>query len=77
MAVVYRFHTWDIVNDCFQQSRRWATEEAIKRVSGEIISEGVTIDDSFVGHEVDGMTARGFDARNPPASGAGFQPRVR
>ena len=75
MAVVYRFHTWDIANDCFQQSRRWATEEAIKRVRGEILSEGVEVDDRFIGQEVDGMTARGFDARNPPTGG--FQSRVR
>ena len=69
MAVVYRFHTWDIANDCFQQSRRWATKEAIERVGGEIKSEGVEVDDSLLGQEVEGMTARGFDARNLPSSG--------
>jgi hypothetical protein len=75
MAVVYRFQTWDITNDCFQTSRRWAAKEAIERVGGQVISEGIEIDDKFLGGEVDGMTARGFDARNPPSGD--FQTRVR
>lgn len=74
MAIVYRFQTWDIVNDRFQVSQRWSTKESIERVRGEIISDGVEIADSFLGGEVDGMTARGFDARNPPQSG--FQKSV-
>ena len=67
-SVVYRFRTWDIANDCYQQSARWATKEAIERVSGESISEGVEVDNEYLGSEVDGMTARGFDPRNPPFS---------
>jgi hypothetical protein len=63
MAKVYRFRTWDITNDCYQQSGRWATKEAIERVSGEATSEGVEVDDVYLGKEVDGMTARGFDPR--------------
>jgi hypothetical protein len=63
MATVYRFRTWDITNDCYQPSNRWATEDAIKRVMGQITSEGVEVEDRFLGQEVDGMTARGFDPR--------------
>ena len=69
MPLVFRFRTWDISNDCYQESRRWATKEAINRVMGEVISEGVEIDDGLVGGEVDGMTARGFDPHHPPSSG--------
>lgn len=75
MATVYRFRTWDITNDCFQNSQRWATDEAIKRVMGEKISEGVEVEDRFLGAEVDGMTARGFDPNHPPLEG--FQKHVR
>lgn len=74
MATVYRFQTWDITTDRFQVSQRWATKESIERVGGEIISDGVELDDRFLGAEVDGMTARSFDARNPPQ--AGFQRTV-
>jgi hypothetical protein len=66
MAVVYRFRTWDIINDQFHTSGRWATKEAIAGVHGEAISEGVEIDEHYLGREVDGMTERGFDASNPP-----------
>jgi len=75
MTTVYRFRTWDITNDRYSESQRWATKEAIERVEGEFTSEGVEIDDKFLGHEVDGMTARTFDARHPPEDG--FQRRVR
>jgi|HubBroStandDraft_4_1064222.scaffolds.fasta_scaffold05043_3 hypothetical protein len=68
MATVYRFRTWDITNDCYRESGRWATKEAVERVSGETISEGVEIDYRYLGHEVDGMTARGFDPHHPPSS---------
>jgi hypothetical protein len=75
MATVYRFRTWDITNDCYQNSARWATKEAIERVSGEVISEPAEVDDTALGREVDGMTARGYDPHNPPLTG--FQTRVR
>lgn len=75
MVIVYRFQSWDINSDCFQNSQRWATKEAIERVRGEIISEGVEIDDKFLGGEIEGMTARSFDAHRPPLSG--FQREVR
>ena len=75
MATVYRFRTWDITNDCYQNSNRWATREAIERVMGEIISDPAEVDESFLGQEVDGMTARHFDPHRLPSSG--FQTRVR
>lgn len=68
MATVFRFRTWDITNDCYRDSQRWATSEAIERVTGQAISKGVEIDDKHLGHEVDGMTARGFDPNRPPSS---------
>jgi hypothetical protein len=67
MTVVFRFRTWDIANDCYRNSQRWATKEAIARVMGEAISEGVEVDDQDVGGEVDDMTARNF--RESSASG--------
>jgi hypothetical protein len=75
MTLVYRFHTWDPTNDALRVSTRWATKEAIEYVGGQATSEGVELDDKYLGAEVDGMTAVGFDARNPPQSG--FQTRVR
>lgn len=75
MAIVYRFQTWDITNDRFQVSQRWGTKESIERVRGEIISDGVELADRFLGAEVDGMTARGFDPNTPPEEG--FQTTVR
>lgn len=68
MAIVFRFRAWDITHDCYQNSQRWATKEAIERVSGEAISDGVEVNDSFLGGEVDGMTAPGFDPQHPPSS---------
>jgi hypothetical protein len=68
MAVVYRFRTWDITNDCYRDSARWATREAVERVSGEATSEGVEVDDKFLGREVVGMTERHFDPRHPPSA---------
>lgn len=63
MATVYRFRTWDITNDCYKESQRWATKAAIERVRGEIISEGVAVDAGYLGKEVDEMTTRGFDPK--------------
>jgi hypothetical protein len=74
MVRVFRFRTWDIANDCYQQSRRWATKEAIERVNGEITSDSAEVDERYLGGEVDGMTARGFDPFKPAS--AGFQTRV-
>jgi hypothetical protein len=74
MAIVFRFRTWDITNDCYRNSNRWATKQAIERVMGEIISDGVEVDDRFLGDEVDGMTARGVDAASPPSED--FQVKV-
>ena len=66
MTTVYRFRTWDITNDCYQNSRRWATKEAIERVMGQIISDGIEVDDRLLGGEVDGMTARDFITHPSP-----------
>ena len=65
MATVYRFQTYDIINDVMKTSQRWATREAVERVCGEIVGEGVEVDNSVLGREVDGMTERGFDPTPP------------
>ena len=75
MAIVFRFRTWDIASDCYRDSQRWATKEAIQRVMGVATSEGVEVDANYLGREVDGMTDRGFDAHHPPSSD--FQKYVR
>lgn len=67
-SVVYRFLTWDITSDCYRNSQRWATKAAIARVMGEIIGEGVDVDDKYIGREVDGVSERNFDPHHPPSS---------
>ena len=74
MSTVFRFRSWDIANDCYQNSRRWATKEAIARVMGEVIGEGFEVDDQYIGGEVDAMTARNVDPRRPPRCGFGGEP---
>jgi len=75
LFTVYRFRAWDTGNDQYSESGRWDTAEAIERVNGEVISEGVEIDTARRGSEVDGMTELGFDANQPPHSG--FQTNVK
>ncbi|GAB2886056.1 hypothetical protein GCM10027093_21400 [Paraburkholderia jirisanensis] len=70
---IYRFKRYDFVSDEYQTSRRWATEDAIKRVCGEPVGQPIEIDDSLLGREVDGMTERNF---NPDAS-SGFPQMVK
>lgn len=75
MVTVFQWSAWSTAHDDYVQSTRWASMEAINRIGGIAVSEGVDIDDSFLGSEVIGMTVRGFDARNPPMRG--FQTVVR
>ena len=44
--------------------------EAIERVSGEIIGDGLEVDDRFIGGDVDGTTARDFEGSLPRAKGS-------
>ncbi|MBL6612397.1 MAG: hypothetical protein ISS15_21085 [Alphaproteobacteria bacterium] len=72
-VTVYRWTKYDISNDERKVSRRYGTREAVARVGGEVIeNSGIEIDQSAVGAEIDGMTARNFDA-NPRT---GFQSQV-
>ena len=64
MAIVYRFRTWDITNDGYRDSQRWATLEAIEKICGEAFGEGVELGGSLVGQEIPGMTARDFNPHN-------------
>jgi hypothetical protein len=65
MAQVYPFRMWDVDNDCFRQSSRYATKERIERMGGEIIGKPVEVDDNVLGQEIEGMTNRNFDPRPP------------
>ncbi len=72
MATVYRFRSWDVRNDCHQESQLWATLERIRRLGGEPFGEPVEVDDQFLGQrtggdEVEGMLARD-DSPYPPNS---------
>jgi hypothetical protein len=70
---VYRFEQYDVVNDEWNTSRRWATEETIREVGARRVGSPIEVDESVLGAEVTGMTNRDF---NPNASG-GFQQTVR
>ena len=72
MPLVYRFRTWDITTDCYQQSHRWATLERINKLGGEIDGPGIEVDAELIGKttagdEVEGMMARstGPHSRSP------------
>jgi hypothetical protein len=63
MTKVYRFRAWDIGNDCYQLSNRWATKERIEKLGGEIASDPVEVDEgrlprTTAGDEVEGMLGR-------------------
>lgn len=61
-VTVYRFKIYDIVNDEWKISRRWATQEGIDKVCGERIDgTAIEIASKLVGTEVEGMTARNYD----------------
>jgi hypothetical protein len=75
MAIVYRFRMWDIINDCYQTSRRWATKERIESMGAEIEGDGIEVNDSLISREYAGMTDRGYDPRNPPRVDFGGAPR--
>jgi hypothetical protein len=61
-VTVHRFKIYDISNDEWKVSRRWATQEGIDRVCGERIDGTATeIDSELVDSEVPGMTAKNYD----------------
>ena len=61
-VTVHRFKIYDIGNDEWKISRRWATQEGIDKVCGERIDgTAIEIDSKLVGSEVEGMTARNYD----------------
>jgi hypothetical protein len=68
MVMVYRFRMWDVAADGFTLSTRWATRERIQAMGGERVGGGVEVPDEWVGGEIAGMTARGFDPLSPSAS---------
>jgi len=73
---VFQFQVYDITSDSYIRSKRWATHEKIGQIAGaELIKPWADIDEKYIGGEVDGMTARGFDPENPPREG--FQRAVR
>jgi hypothetical protein len=59
---VYQFTHYDITRDQTRKSRRWATREAIVATRGTVLEDTATeVDDSVLGSEETGMTARDFD----------------
>lgn len=77
MVKVYRFRKYDVSSDEMQTSRRMATREVIERVvQGEVIKESeLDVDQSMLGEEIPGMTARGFGPHS--LQPVGFQRTVR
>ena len=72
-VTVYRFTIYDITTDGNRLSLRWGTREGIKLAHGAPLEEtAIEIDSAFVGREVEGLTARGFN----PNRRAGFQTQV-
>jgi hypothetical protein len=65
LATIFRFRMWDVANDGFTMSSRWATRERIEAMGGEVVGGGVEVADEYVGEEIAGMTARGFDPKYP------------
>jgi hypothetical protein len=63
--MVFRFRMWDVAADSFTLSSRWATRERVEQIGGEVVGGGIEVDDEYVGIEIAGMTARGFDPHNP------------
>lgn len=75
IIAVYRFEMYDVHVDEMQQSRRWATLEAIERVGGQaLVHTKIEVDDSHLGAEVAGMTDRNFNPHSQISGG--FQQRV-
>ena len=73
MATVYRFKKYDISSNTYIISPCWGTREGIKKVECVVMEETVTeVDDAYIGVEIEGLTARGFD----PHRTEGFQQRV-
>jgi hypothetical protein len=70
---IYRFTVYDITTDENRRSHRWGTREGIKAAHGVAVEDMATeVDASFVGEEIAGLTARGFD----PHPRTGFQAQV-
>ena len=75
-VLVYRFRKYDVNSDEWQTSRRWATAEAIVKVGGEAVGDPLSVDESLLGGEVDGMTDRAFNPNSTLSTG-GFQQTVK
>lgn len=73
-VTVYRFKKYNIAMDMSQESRRWATREAIARVFGEVLEDtAIEVDEAYLSSDEPGMTASAFN----PEAFSGFQTRVR
>jgi hypothetical protein len=63
-VTVYRFRRYEIAEDGYRVSRRWATREAIERVRCEILKDtAVEVDAAVLGGEIEGMTEINFNPR--------------
>ncbi len=61
-VTIYQFRTYDITNDEYRISHRWATMDAIKNIArGDAIeSSAMEVDKSVVLSDIHGMTVRGW-----------------
>jgi len=59
---IYRFDSYDVVNDQIKTSKRWGTREAIRDIAhGRVIEESeIEVDESVVASDIHGLTAVGF-----------------
>ena len=63
-VTVYQFTLYDITTDMQRKSRRWATQEAIERIGGEILDHTATVaETTALDPAIPGMTHMGFDPR--------------
>ena len=60
-VMVYRFRMYDITSDEFRTSTRCATLSALGNIRGaEVLGQGINVDASDIGSDVDGMTVRDY-----------------
>lgn len=72
---LYRFETYNGINDEIILSTRYGTVSGIQRIGGQIKEPGVLVNDSV--RLDDGLTEKNFDPSEYPPVHAGFQTVVR
>lgn len=60
---IFPFSKFDISTDEIKVSTRWGTEEAIARIGGIKRGMGMTVDESVILSDIEGLTARNFNPK--------------